>query len=147
MVGTQVVHCGQPSILMLSLLRDVFSYVGVRISLVALRQDRSRGSTYGFTSLEGEVLSVRPMILTQSYRMPHLLPHGLLPPLPQHLASGDLSVAEGIASEEPLVPEGLALHEVPSVLKPMSLPRRPISATMQSSLVRAILLFPKTRLI
>src|SRR6266540_3831607 len=103
---------------MFSLLRDVFSYVSVRMSSVALRRDHSRGSTYGFASLEGEGLPVRATILTQSYRMPHLLPHGLLPPLPLHLASWDLSVVEGIASGEPPVPEGLALHEVPPVPEP-----------------------------
>ena len=36
----------------------------------------------------------------------------------QHLASGDLPVAEGIASGEPPVPEGLALHEVTPVPEP-----------------------------
>src|SRR6266540_7382628 len=106
---------------MFSLLRNVFSYVGVRMSSVALRRDRSRGSIYGFSSLEGEGLLVRATILTQSYRRPHLLPHGLLPPLPQHLASGDLSVVEGIASGEPPVLEGLALHEVPPVSEGLAL--------------------------
>src|SRR6266511_3543277 len=57
------------------------------------------------------------MILMQSYRRPHLLPHGLLSPMLQHLASGDLPVAEGITSGEPPVPEGVAFHEVPPVLE------------------------------
>src|SRR6266540_6544167 len=106
---------------MFSLLRDVFSYVGVRISSVGLRRDRCRGWTYGFASLEGEGLLVRLTILTQSYPKPHLLPHGLLPPQPQHLASGDLPVAEGIASREPPVLEVLALHEVPPVPEGLAL--------------------------
>src|SRR6266540_2106807 len=86
-------------------LRDVFSYVGVGISLVALRRDRTRGSSYGLTSLEGEGLPVPPTVQTQSYRRTHLVSAGLVPPLPQRLASGDLPVAEGLASGEAPVPE------------------------------------------
>src|SRR5438132_3107686 len=111
---------------MFSLLRDVFSYVGVRMSSVALQRDCSRGSIYGFTSLEGEGLLVRATILMQSYRRPHLLLHGILPPLPQHVASGDLPVVEGIASGEPLVLEGLALDEVPPVPEGLALHEVPL---------------------
>src|SRR5947207_2850019 len=94
---------------------DVLSYVGVGISSVALRWDRTRGSIYGLASLEGEGLLVRPTVRTQSYQRTHLLPQGIVPPLPQHLASGDLPVAEGIVSGEPPVLEGLAVREVPPV--------------------------------
>ena len=78
---------------------------------VVLRQDRSRGSTYGLTSLEGEGLQVPPTLRAQqSYPRTHLVP-----PLPQRLASGDLPVGEGLPSKVAPVPEGLAVREVPPV--------------------------------
>ena len=108
MVGTQVVHSGQPPILVFCLLRDVFSYVGVRMSSVVLRRGRSWGSTFGVTSLEGEGLLVPPTLQVQSYLTTHLVPARLVPPLPQHLPSTDLLLE---------VPEGLAVREVPALSK------------------------------
>src|SRR6266508_3528644 len=98
-------------------LRDVFSYVGVGISSIALRRDRTRGSSYGLASLEGEGLLVRPTVWMQSYRRTHLLPQGL--------ASGDLPVAEGLASGEAPVPEGLVVREVAPVPEPPLIPGVP----------------------
>ena len=115
LVGTQVVHCGQPPILVFCLLRDMFSYVSVGMSSVLLRRGRSRGSTYRVASLEGEGLLVPPILRVQSYLMTHLVPVRLVPPLSQRLASGDLLVGERLPSREASVPEGLAVHEVPPV--------------------------------
>src|SRR5207237_5563475 len=100
LVGTQVVHCGQPPILVFCLLRYVFSYVGVGMSLILLRRGRSRGSTYGVASLEGEGLLVPPILRVRSYLTTHLVPARLVPPLPQHLPSADLLLE---------VPEGLTV--------------------------------------
>src|SRR5438105_3951069 len=108
--------------------RDMFSYVGIRMSSVALPWDRSRGSTYGLTSLEGEGLPVRPTVRTQSYRRTHLLLQGLVPPLLQRLASRDLPVVKGLAPGEAPVPEGLVVHEVPPVLEPPLVPDVPKAA-------------------
>src|SRR5206468_352395 len=72
---------------MSSPLRDVFSYVSVGISSIALRRNHSWGLNYGLASLHGEGLQVRPTHWTQSYRRTHLVPKGLVPPLPQWLAS------------------------------------------------------------
>src|SRR5438105_15847709 len=78
---------------------------------VRLRWDRSRGSRYGLASLHvhGLHLPVPPTSRTKSYRMTHLVPAGLVRPLPQHLASGDLSVGEGLPSREAPVRKGLAV--------------------------------------
>ena len=84
--------------------RDVFSYAGVRTSSVVLRRGRSRGSTYGVASLEGEGLLVPPILRVQSYLMT-LVPARLVPPLPQHLPSADLLLE---------VTGGLAVPEVPA---------------------------------
>src|SRR5437763_1364840 len=100
---------------MSSPLRDMFSYIAIGISSVALRRDCTRGSRYELASLEGEGLPVPPTVRTQSYRMTHLVSVGLVPPLLQHLAYGELSVAEGLASGEAPVLEGLAVREVPLV--------------------------------
>ena len=43
------------------------------------------------------------------------MPAGLVPPLPQHLASRVLPVGEGLPFGEAPVPEGLAVREVPPV--------------------------------
>ena len=91
---------------MFCLLRDVFSYVSVGMSSVLLRRGRSRGSTYGVASLEGEGLLVPPIVWVQSYLTTHLVPARLVPPLPQHLPSTDLLLE---------VPEGLAVPEVPAL--------------------------------
>src|SRR6266540_4596519 len=79
------------------------------MSSIVLRWDRSRGSTYGLASLEGEGLPVPSTLQTQSYRMTHLGPTRVVPPLPQRLASGDLPVGEQHPSGEALVLEGLAV--------------------------------------
>ena len=60
--GPHVLRCVQSPIQVSPPSRDVFSYVGVRMSLVGLRQDRSQGSTYVLASLEGEGLPVPPMV-------------------------------------------------------------------------------------
>src|SRR6266540_59076 len=87
------------------------------MSSVGLQRDHSRGLTYGLASLEGEGLSVLSTLRTQSYRRTHLVPMRVVPPLPQHLASGDLLIGEQHPSGEAPVPEGLAVHPlVPHVL-------------------------------
>src|SRR5438876_10794683 len=98
-------------------LRDLFSYITVGISSVALRQDRTQGSKYELSSLHvhGLHLPVPPTGRTKSYRMTHLVPAGLVRPLLQRLASGDLPVGEGLPSGEAPVPEGLAVRDVPPV--------------------------------
>ena len=114
--------------------RDVFSYAGVRTSSVVLRRGRSRGSTYGVASLEGEGLPVRPTLRVQSYLMTHLVPVRLIPPLPQHLPSADLLLEERLPSGEAPVPEGLAVHEVPPVPKGLELPEEIVSCFKSLSL-------------
>src|SRR5438132_842281 len=79
LVRPQVLYCVQLPIQMSPPLRDVVSYVGVGISSKPLWRDRSRGSNYRLTSLEGEGLPVQPTVLTQSYQRTHLVPQGLVP--------------------------------------------------------------------
>ena len=110
-------------------LRDVFSYITVGISSVDLRWDCTQGLRYRLTSLHvhGLHLPVPPTGWTKSYRMTHLVPAGLVRPLPQCLASGDLPVGEGLPSREAPVPEGLAVHplvpHVPPLPEGLELPK------------------------
>ena len=103
--------------------RDVFSYAGVRTSSVVLRRGRSRGSTYGVASLEGEGLPVPPTLRVQSYLTTHpgeglpvhLVPARLVPPVPEHLVCADLLLGERVPFGEAPVLEGVAVLEVPLV--------------------------------
>ena len=114
----------------------MFSYVGVRTSSVVLRRGRSRGSTYGVASLEGEGLPVPPTLRVQSYLTTHpgeglpvhLVPARLVPPVPEHLASADLLLGEQVPSGEAPVLEGVAVREVPLVAASF-LKYFPLSAT------------------
>src|SRR6266540_1425632 len=109
------------------------------MSSVGLRRDHSWGSTYGLASLEGEGLPVPSTLRTQSYRRTHLVPARLVPPLPQRLASGDLSVGEQHPSREAPVPEGLAVRplvpHVPALPEGLELPEEVASFSMSLSLL------------
>jgi len=84
---------------------------------------RSRGLTYGVTSLEGEGLPVRPTLRVQSYLTTHpgeglpvhLVPARLVPPVPEHLVCADLLLGERVPFGEAPVLEGVAVLEVPLV--------------------------------